>query len=113
MNRHNVQIHEKTFELRYASVGTRKLGTVIRQNRIWQSKLLKSLDKAVFYSCSRSFWLNSNTKTRVVIQNCQRITADAVPKKKVTFEICLPHFIAMFFFEALESGVLCGLSRIN
>ena len=90
-----------------------ELRTIIRQHRIRKSVLLKSSYKAVFYASSGVFWLNSDAEPRVVIQDCEGVAAHPVAQEEVSFEIRLPHLIAVVPFKPLERGVFCRLSRIN
>ena len=90
-----------------------KLRTIIRQHRIWKSVLLKSSYKALFYTGSGIFWLNSDAEPRMVIQDCKGVTANAVSQEEVPFEIRLPHLIAVVPFETLERGVFCRFRRID
>ena len=90
-----------------------KLRTIIRQYRIWKSVLLKSSYKALFYTGSGIFWLNSDAEPRMVIQDCKGVTANAVSQEEVPFEIRLPHLIAVVLFKPLEGRMLGSFHRID
>lgn len=38
----------------------------------------------------------------MVVQNIQRMTADTIGKRKISFEICLPHDVRLLLFKALD-----------
>ena len=90
-----------------------KLRTIIRQYRIWKSVLLKSSYKALFYTGSGIFWLNSDAEARMVIQDCKGVTANAVSQKEVPFEIRLLHLITVVLFKPLEGSMLGRFHRID
>lgn len=52
--------------------------------------------------------LCTKTEAAVVIQNVQRMAADAVGKGEISFEIRLPHDIGLLLFKALDMG--CSLT---
>ena len=92
-------------------MGSSELGTIVRQNRIWKSILLKSGYKALFYAGCGIFWLNSDAEAGMVIQDRQGVTACTVSQKEVSFEVRLPHLVAVVFLKPLEGCVLGRFRR--
>ena len=78
MDGEDVLLREITLEAHDTLSETDKLGTVVRENGVGQSVLIRSLDKALFYPGYERVRFDTDAEPTMIVQDRQGIAADSV-----------------------------------
>ena len=113
MDGEDVQVHEVALKSGDAPPEAGKLRAVVREDGVGQAVFLKGLDEALLYPGGGGLRFDTDAEPAVIVQDGQRIAARAVAQQKVSFEVRLPHLIAVFLLKPAEGGVLEALFLRN